>query len=558
MTAGAGALVDRVRAIGDGLWRLRAGLGRPWRGLRRKMPARLLIAPQELEPGDPAIALDMYAGQFLLAGRSVQVRGQSPFTVAPPPAAWLHELHGFAWLRHFRESDAALIRQYARALVDDWLGDRAARRHAAACLPEVMASRMMAFLVNSPLLLTGADHAFYLRFLKALAGLAADLEPVARRRALGPVRLAAAISLAAYVLCALSEEKPMRRATRLLEEALDETVLADGCPLDRNPQRAIELASLLLPLRTAYVARGRAVPPAVQGAIERLLRFIRLLRHPSGDMALFNGMGASRFDLIGTIMDFDDAREEPNAEAGGYQRFSRGGTVVIADTGAAVAHRLSGRLHASALAFEMSAGHEKIVTGCGAGPAGLGDLCEALRETAAHSTLAFDGVSELEFQPSRRPDGSDERLAMTPPRTIPPQREADVDGDRLTMAAEGYRRRFGLLHRRKLSLSADGGHLAGIDWLEPAGRAATAPPQAYLRFHLSPRVSTDLQQGDTMVQLGLPDGAVWSFEAGGRMLRLEESIYLGGLASQRRSRQIVVAMDGEEIAWSFVCRRPGV
>ena len=51
-------------------------------GARR--PERLLIAPRDIRTADPIAARDIYAGYFILAGRTGDAHGRSPFEIPPP------------------------------------------------------------------------------------------------------------------------------------------------------------------------------------------------------------------------------------------------------------------------------------------------------------------------------------------------------------------------------------------------------------------------------------------------------------------------------------------
>lgn len=521
--------------------------------IRLRPADRLLIAPQELEPGDPSAAISFYSGHVTLAGRTVQMRGASPFTVTAPNAAWARELHGFAWLRHFRDADNVVVRHHARALVAEWLKLRDLRTDPLAQNPKVVAERMISWLVHAPLLLADADHAYYSRFMRSLARDARWLDVSARQRKLGMVRLNCAIALADYTLCANTAENDWQKSRTLLAEALKDLVLADGTPQSRNPEDALELIAQLLQLRTAYTTRGRTPPPELQLSLDRMMGFIRMLRHPDGAIALFNNMGASSLGLVGALLAFDDSGADTPASArfGGYHRMERGDAVVIVDAGAGPAPEASDLAHAGALSFEFSSGRERIVVNCGGAPTGLDELREALRETAAHSTLAISDESSARFRNHRSADGSLWRQLIDNAPRPKVERDSDPSGEALSARHDGYLKAFGVAHSRTLLLAADGGSLMGVD--ELVGTPANTP-RAVLRFHLHPRVAARVSADRTRAELTLGDGATWHFEADGLSLALEESIFLGGLASQRRCQQIVVPLNAAsaQARWSFV------
>ena len=87
-------------------------------------------------------------------------------------------------------------------------------------------------------------------------------------------------------------------------------------------------------------------------------------------------------------------------EESGFHRLQAGRTLVIADAGAPPPLRAQDSAsglprgadrfaHAGTLSFEMSVGRDRLIVNCGAAPAAEADWRDALRATAAHSTLVL-------------------------------------------------------------------------------------------------------------------------------------------------------------------------
>lgn len=70
---------------------------------------------------------------------------------------------------------------------------------------------------------------------------------------------------------------------------------------------------------------------------------------------------------------------------------------------------------------------------------------------------------------------------------------------------------YGIIHRRRLWLSPDGGDLRGEDsFLGYEGRPVTVPDRRYIvRFHLHPTVKATLAQSGQAVLMRLPSGRGW-------------------------------------------------
>jgi uncharacterized heparinase superfamily protein len=569
MTTDVGVIADRWRlyglALGEGTRRLThavggLALGVSAFGLRSggRAPERLLIVPQDLRTTDPTVAADIYAGYFIFAGRLVEARGRSPFQAEPPTPAWAETLNGFIWLRHLRAADTALARANARALVADFLNQNGDRNGIGA-EPRVVARRLISFLTQSPLILNGADHDFYRRFMRALARAVQQLLRALSTGLRGEDRLIAAIALAYAGLC-MGPPRAMVRADLRLSEELDEQILPDGGHVGRSPRLLVELLADLLPLRQTYEARGMSPPCALVNAIDRMMPMLRLFRHGDGALALFNGMGSTQPDLIATLLAYDDIRATAieHAPYAGYERLQAGRALVIADVGAPPPVIFSREAHAGCLSFEFSIGPQQIVVNCGAPRFGGPDAMFAARSTAAHSTATLADSSSCHFAGSGPADALGHRLGawigpaiLNGPREVKATRH-DADGAKALIAFhDGYAARFGIVHERRWRLDAGGEKLEGVDTFRRTGRGREPVPAA-LRFHLHPGIKASRSQGGQSAMLLLPDGEAWAFEAQAATIALEESVYFAAADGARRTEQIVVTLDIAEtasIAW---------
>ena len=135
-------------------------------------------------------------------------------------------------------------------------------------------------------------------------------------------------------------------------------------------------------------------------------------------------------------------------------------------------------------------------------------------------------------------------------------REPDPPALVLVTSHDGYRSHFGVIHHRRLTLARSGDRLAGEDRLAVAvtGRAAAAPDAYTLRFHLHPSVSASRTADGRAALLVLPGGQVWTFEAGGLPVAVEESVFFAAPDGARRTEQLTVSSGFRStptVAWSF-------
>ena len=120
---------------------------------------------------------------------------------------------------------------------------------------------------------------------------------------------------------------------------------------------------------------------------------------------------------------------------------------------------------------------------------------------------------------------------------------------------DGYAAAFGIVHRRSLTLAADGTRLDGLDRLEEAeGKRAVPGPIPYaLRFHIHPAFKARVSTDGSAARLDAADGETWLFESEGEVI-VEPSILFASPGGPRTATQIKVQAEygaHPEIAWSF-------
>jgi uncharacterized heparinase superfamily protein len=513
-------------------------------GLSATAPERLLIAPQDIRTTDPTIAADIYSGYFVFAGKAVNTHGASPFEVEVPSQGWEVGLAGFSWLRHLRAADTALARVNARALIGDWMNLRGRIDDSTDWQAGVAARRVLSWLSQSPLILDGADRAFYRRFMRALGQHARHLQRSLEDGLEGEARLLCTIALAELGLCAQGMPKLARRSSKLLIDELKAQILPDGGHIGRNPQMIIDLLLDLLPLRQAYAARGASAPQLLLNVIDRMMPMLRLFRHGDGSMALFNGMGPTAAHALATVLAYDDARALPlmHAPNSGYERMEAGDTIMVVDVGPSPPAAFSCDAHAGALSFEMSSGAQRLIVNCGVPYNPRPPLREAARSTAAHSALVVNDASSCRFATGAGLDRWVAGQVIAGPHKVQARRLEDANALEIEATHDGYEQRFGLIHNRRLTLSASGRRIEGEDSLLPSARRVPGAGQAEyaLRFHLHPLTRTTIVNEGSAIHLTLADGQEWLFRASGLPVTLEESIYLGGREGPRNTTQMVV------------------
>lgn len=523
--------------------------------LKGRFPLKLLAVPQDPLPGDPVAGTSVAAGRLTHGGYSKPIDGAWP-QPADAPAAWRDWANGFSWLRDLAAGDKARASKVAEPIAAAWLGAHA-EFDEASWAPAVLGTRILFWAAYAPLILASGELIHRSAVLNHLARGSRHLERSVDKAPEGLPRVTAAAGLVAASLLLPGGEARQAKAESTFGRALDAYLLPDGGVTSRAPIDQLELLELLLLLQSFYTARQqRASDPLAQG-LARLVPGLKAAMLGDGLLTAAHGSGPGDGSRIARAIELSGvmARPTKNGAYSGVQRLAAGKTVLVLDAGPPPVARVSTCAHAGTLAFEMSDGAQRLVVNCGGGrgkralPA---ELEELLRTTAAHSTLALADTNSTRI----REDGA---LGKGIEEVVAHRHESE-EGVWVDASHDGYVRRYGFEHARRLYLGSDGGDLRGEDALSvPGGKKGKSRKGAGLRFdirfHLGFGVEATPTADGQGALLKLPGGAVWAFKARGGALSLDSSLWVDGDGAPHATQVLVVSGDataeGASANWSF-------
>ena len=555
---------------GEALIRLAYRMGVPGHALaapfRRPQALRVLATVDSPNRGDRTAGTALRAGHFLIHGVRLPI-ASFDFALAARHAPGVERVvHSFSWLADLAASaaraDGAAV---AERIAGQWLHAHGGAGKGPAWEPELAGLRLVAWLVHAPLMLGGNEKALKSRLLAAIGDTAGWLDKRAPREPAGFGQVAAFAGVVAAGLL-LPHGKPRRLFGEAgLVKALGDMVGEDGGVLSRCPAAQLDAIRLLTDLIACYEAVDATPPPALAVMRELLVPPLLALRHGDGALGCWQGQGAISADRLGAVIEASGVRTRPLGMAGGwgYQRIKAGETLLQFDTAPPPRNRHARTGCASTLAFELSDGPQRIVVNCGGAslaggqvPARIG---QGLRATAAFSTLVLDNANSTAVLLHGQLGKGVETVEFD--RRVVPARGREAT--RIEAAHDGYAGRFGLSHRRILTLSGDGTELAGEDILVPVGKNGKRGKIAFaLRFHLGRGVEVQLSGDKRGATLLLPDGRLWQFRLGGDRagadaitLSAEDSLWVDGEGRPHATEQLVIEglalRSGGQFSWRF-------
>jgi len=484
--------------------------------------------------------------------------GAPPWSAAAPSRHYADRLHRFDWLPDLLTQGEAGAER-ARSLVDAWC-EEFAKFNGFSWRLGVTADRIWNWLLGGPAVFdVGSDEDKSAR-IDALMRQVRHLEKSLDTSVDPEARWRGACVLIAVSL-ALLDGKGLDAAIYRLEAECTAQILADGGHVSRAPERLMHACADLLSLRDLFDRAGRPEPDYIGKWLPRMAAMLSFFIDGDGALSSFNSGGEARSDVINGLMDAlgREQRRFSFAMKSGFQKLEKGGTRLVLDCGEAPGPPFGDTAHAGALNFELSDGTSRIVTSCGHSPDVNVDWQAAVRRTGAHSTLVLGGRDSAAFATN------DQTRLLSPvgPQGISAKRLEEGDEIWLDAQHSGYKDTYGLLHRRRLFMAADGSRLAGEDSLVRPVSSGDPEDAKFIsfeiRFHLHPTI-TAMTAGD-VIELTSDYGPVWRFKTTHEGTRLEPSVYLS-CGQVETTEQIVMSgradpmSDGTEppncIKWAFL------
>jgi len=518
-----------------------------------KKPLRLVAVPRDHVQGDRRRGDSLLAGKLICGGETLPL-ADLDFAALGTDGPLAEQLQGFSWLRDLaasasREKGSRL----AEAIVGRWLLAHGTRVDSA-WRPDLWGERILFWTAYAPYILSSTDAGYRSALLNTLARGARHLEANADRAPPGLKRVTAWAGVAAATLLVQSEIARVARAESGLGRALASAQFDDGGLVSRTPFEQLLLVDRLGLLRSAYFAAKHTPPDGFEAAAAAALSALHGIILGDGALSSWQGGNPADPGRVTAIVEGCGMRARPlrQPRGWGFHRLSALGTIVVVDAAPPPPPKSARSGCASTLAFEMSDGAQRLVVNCG-GPAPFpgqipADLAEALRTTAAHSTLIVADTNSTAILA----DGSLGKGVAD----VVIERSEDNDSSRMIASHDGYLRGLGLLHRRTLTLGNDGKELRGSDELVPKSRRkARAGTPFTIRFHLAAGIEPTVTADAMGAILRSPGAPPWNFRSRGNPIGVEESLVVDGNGNPNRTMQLVIngdtSADGAEVHWQF-------
>lgn len=520
--------------------------------LNGRYPLKLLAVPEDPFPGDAVAGQKLMRGTMALGRESVAVTAVDFGTNGGASPALNTHIERFGWLRDLgAAATRAQAAPVAEALMQRWIEKHGSQVRDPAWSPDRIGWRLLNWSAHAPLILSSSNIVYRSAVLNAMARGARHLDRNADRAPVGLKRIAAWAGVVAAGLLIPGGDVRRDFGEAGLLRALVSGVSDDGGIVTRAPVDQIDLIALLSMLASVYDCRRQDWPVGIQSVLDKAVAALLGITMGDGALSSWQGAGPVSRETVEGVIAASRVRTRPLRQAHdwGYQRMAGGASIVVTDMAPPPQSRIARGGCASTLAFELSDGDKRVIVNCG-GASGTGglpaDLARALRTTAAHSTLILGDSNSTAIH-------ADGALGAGV-ASVDVDREELEGGSRIDASHDGYARRFGLIHKRTLALSASGRELRGEDALLPAPkRRKSATTRFAIRFHLAPGVEVTPTADGQAALLRIDHGPLWQFRCRGGAVTIEDSIWIDAGGQMHMTQQFVVEGEappgGTSVAW---------
>ena len=470
------------------------------------------------------------------------------------------EWHRFNWLRDMRDFGGSQSRTLARRFALEWI-DQNQKWSEQNWHPQLISDRIINIVLTWSWFAASANTSQQQKIANALHAHRTILEKDWKSLNSVNVRVKAITALILSSAFLDEDLNPEKFGGELIRESHSVT-LSDGCHASRQPDLHFDLLKSLIEAKIGLATmvanitepdqNVKEIVTTLEDSIIRMGSVARMWRHANGEMMRLLGSAELEQGRIDEILDRagPKGRISNHAADAGFIRMASGRTILMMNTAPApwampLVLSSGGRPEAGALSIEFSHGSNPIIINAGHQKKLFEDvpeLAEALSGTAAFSTLSIDRSNASDITA----EDMNGRLA-----TADQAETGAASGGLLAESRhDGYEKKFGLVHQRRIFLATGGNDLRGEDSLLYTGAPGLVPHDAVIRFHLHPRINAQMSMGGDVL-LKLPGTAApWLFKAKGADVRVEDSVVLGP-SGMMKCAQITLTIPLDDIRTTY-------
>tara|TARA_B100000963_G_C22615925_1_gene667333 strand:- start:640 stop:2244 length:1605 start_codon:yes stop_codon:yes gene_type:complete len=454
---------------------------------------------------------------------------------------WNNYLNSFMWVPDVRAVGTNQARIFLRKKILDWIED-IDYSDKLIWKEDVLAKRIFYLLTNLSFFFETANEGFQKKFAKNINKQCLLLLKISNNKERN------IFSIKSLILSSLCFENLKSNYSIIIDQLnvlIKKNVLEDGVHYLRSPSEQFFFLCSLLDIRNFLGNFHKEIPFEINRKISEMSTILKLFRIADGHLAIFNKYDFIIVAKINNVLKKanNNARLPKVSKFSDFYRIANNKIIFIMDCGTPT----SEKTHAGSLSFELSYLTEKIVVNCGSPFVNNKDWDDAMRSTAAHSTLNINEINSSDIFFNK---DTTSRIANVGSEIF-----EEKDNVWINSYHTGYKKIFGLIHKRSVHLDLNNHIIRGEDSFKSSNKFIENKNHVvFLRFHIHPSIELNVTTSRKKVVLKLKNNMGWEFICSEARIKVEDGIYLGENKIVQPNQHILIRDDiikEKKIRWLF-------
>ena len=360
------------------------------------------------------------------------------------------------------------------------------------------------------------------------------------------------IGCAAIILAGVSfndKTKFLNYGLNLLKRIINFTFNKQGFPKSRNLRQLTFFLKYFILIREWLKESQNFIPEYLDEIIYYLGQSYSVINKTSEVTFLFNG------NQITNNLNFNNYLKRlgynfkaESHEVGDYIFLTSKKLSLVMDLGSTPEKKFSENYQAGALSFEIVCNGEKIVSNSGYFQNSRHQLNLISKSTACHSSLIINNSSSNQF--IKNSDGS----SYVDSSTRVHNKSINIKKNHWIISAEhdGYLKRFGVTHSRKIEFFHDLNKFIGSDKIIRKKKGKEINFE--IRFHLDPKTRVMKTQDNKSIYIECNNEA-WKFKSAEYNIDFETGLFFGNKNNYLENQNIVISgvtqNETQEMIWEI-------
>ena len=457
---------------------------------------------------------------------------------------WNQKLQSFQWINDVKGLGTNKARIFLRKNISQWieLHNQWDQQNWSII---ILSKRICNLLGNISFFYETADESFQKVFARSLNKQAIHLITSLETKIKTDDKIFIPKAIIVSSLCFTNMKPKLELGLKILCEIINLEILDDGMHFSRSPSKHLFFLENLIDIKNYLGLSGLSIPKTLNEVIAKMGMILKFFKINNNELAIFNEFNFIDSHHLNEVIKRANTRLRipSTLNKACFKRISHNKLTFIMDCGSPPKEKT----HAGSLSFEFSYFGEKLVVNSGSPVVNDKKWIEAMRSTAAHSTVSIDDVnsSDIFYQKD-----TDTRIAKVWSELL-----VDKNCYWLNSAHSGYKKIFGIIHNRKIHIDPENHIIRGQDYFsKPTKHLFNMPKKMFIRFHIHPDIKLNVTTSKKKVFLQLKNNIAWEFICSEAKIKLKEGIYLGEKRTIQKNNYILISenlVPEKKIKWMF-------